>query len=121
RVWTSSPLASPTRESHDHAAAMMTANDNWRDSQQAEIQATGLAPSSDSESVILATLAPGAYTAVLRGKAMTTRTGLVEVYDVDQNPDTQITNLSARGFVGTGDDVMIGGTVFRGSPGTAFR
>jgi len=98
-----------------------TSNDNWGDSQQSQISATGLAPSSDSESVILATLAPGAYTAVLRGKAMTTGTGLVEVYDVDQNPNTQITNLSARGFVGTGDDVMIGGTIFHGSPGTAYR
>src|SRR5438477_478504 len=115
------PLADPTLELHDHTTALITSNDNWRDSQQAEIQATGLAPSSDSESVILATLAPGAYTAVLRGKAMTTGTGLVEVYDVDQNPNTQITNLSTRGFVGTGDDVMIGGTIFRDSSGTAYR
>ena len=115
------PLADPTLELHDHTSALIVSNDNWRDSQQSQISATGLAPSSDSESVILATLAPGAYTAVLRGKAMTTGTGLVEVYDVDQNPNTQITNLSARGFVGTGDDVMIGGTIFRGSPGTAYR
>src|SRR5207244_1303995 len=90
-------------------------------SSQAQISATGLAPSSDFESVILATRARGAYTAVLRGKVMTTGTGLVEIYDVDQNPNTQITNLSARGFVGTGDDAMIGGTIFRGSPGTAYR
>jgi hypothetical protein len=115
------PLADPTLELHDHTSALITSNDNWRDSQQSQISATGLAPSSDSESVILATLAPGAYTAVLRGKAMTTGTGLVEVYDVDQNPNTQIANLSARGFVGTGDDVMIGGTIFHGSPGTAYR
>ena len=52
---------------------------------------------------------------------MTTGTGLVEIYDVDQNPNTQIANLSARGFVGTGDDVMIGGTIFRGSPSAAYR
>src|SRR5438874_1565392 len=115
------PLADPTLELHDHTSALIVSNDNWRDSQQSQISATGLAPSSDSESVILATLAPGAYTAVLRGKAMTTGTGLVEVYDVDQNPNTQIANLSARGFVGTGDDVMIGGTIFHGSPGTAYR
>src|SRR5438874_12033664 len=93
------PLADPTLELHDHTTALITSNDNWRDSQQAEIQATGLAPSRDSESVILATLAPGAYTAVLRGKAMTTGTGLVEVYDVDQNPNTQLTNLSTRRLV----------------------
>src|SRR5437868_7051110 len=115
------PLADPTLELHDHTSALIASNDNWRDSQQSQISATGLAPSSDSESVILATLAPGAYTAVLQGKAMTTGTGLVEIYDVDQNPNTQIANLSARGFVGTGDDVMIGGTIFRGSPGTAYR
>src|SRR5438874_816593 len=115
------PLADPTLELHDHTSALIVSNDNWRDSQQSQISATGLAPSSDSESVILATLAPGAYTAVLRAQAMTTGTGLVEVYDVDQNPNTQITNLSTRGFVGTGDDVMIGGTIFHGSPGTAYR
>src|SRR5438874_585225 len=115
------PLADPTLELHDHTSALITSNDNWRDSQQSQISATGLAPSSDSESVILATLAPGAYTAVLRGKAMTTGTGLIEIYDVDQNPNTQITNLSTRGFVGTGDHVMIGGTIFHGSPGTAYR
>ena len=115
------PLADPTLELHDHTSALITSNDNWRDSQQSQISATGLAPSSDSESVILATLAPGAYTAVLRGKAMTIGTGLVEVYDVDRNPNTQITNLSGRGFVGTGDDVMIGGTIFPDSPSTAYR
>src|SRR5438552_629043 len=115
------PLADPTLELHDHTSALIVSNDNWRDSQQSQISATGLAPSSDSESVILATLAPGAYTAVLQGKAMTTGTGLIEIYDVDQNPNTQIANLSTRGFVGTGDDVMIGGTIFHGSPGTAYR
>src|SRR5438874_1913565 len=115
------PLADPTLELHDHTSALIVSNDNWRDSQQSQISATGLAPSSDSESVILATLAPGAYTAVLQGKAMTTGTGLIEIYDVDQNPNTQIANLSARGFVGTGDDVMIGGTIFRGSPSAAYR
>jgi sugar lactone lactonase YvrE len=115
------PLADPTLELHDHTRALIASNDNWKDSQQSQISATGLAPSSDFESVILATLAPGAYTAVLRGKAMTTGTGLVEIYDVDQNTNTQIANLSSRGFVGTGDDVMIGGTIFRGSPGAAYR
>jgi sugar lactone lactonase YvrE len=115
------PLTDPTLELHDHTRALIASNDNWKDSQQSQISATGLAPSSDFESVILATLAPGAYTAVLRGKAMTTGTGLVEIYDVDQNANTQITNLSSRGFVGTGDDVMIGGTIFRGSPGAAYR
>jgi hypothetical protein len=114
-------LADPTLELHDHTSTLMASNDNWKDSQQAQISATGLAPLSDFESAILATLAPGAYTAVLQGKAMTAGTGLVEIYDVDQNPNTQITNLSARGFVGTGDDVMIGGTIFQGSPGVAYR
>ena len=115
------PLADPTLELHDHTTALIASNDNWKDSQQSQISATGLAPSSDFESVILATLAPGAYTAVLQGKAITTGTGLVEIYDVDQHANTQITNLSARGFVGTGDDVMIGGTIVRGSPGAAYR
>ena len=74
------PLADPTLELHDHTTAVIASNDNWKDSQQSQISATGLAPSSEFELVILATLAPGAYTAVLQGKAITTGTGLVEIY-----------------------------------------
>ena len=55
-------------------------NDDWKDTQQTEIEATGLEPSDDHESAILSTLAPGAYTAIVRGALDTTGVGLVEVY-----------------------------------------
>jgi hypothetical protein len=87
------PLADPTLELHDHTTALIASNDNWKDSQQAQISATGLAPSSDFESVILATLAPGAYTAVLQGGDNNGH-GLVEIYDVIGRNTHQ--NLSAR-------------------------
>ena len=57
-------------------------NDNWKDDQRSEIEGTPFEPSNDSESVIVATLAPGAYTALLTGKDDTTGVGTVEIYDV---------------------------------------
>ena len=55
-------------------------NDNWADTDAANIEATGLAPTNAAESAILTNLAPGAYTAVVRGKNDTVGVGLVEVY-----------------------------------------
>src|SRR5881227_2329629 len=103
------PLADPTLSLYDHTGALIAANDNWKATQQTQIQATGLAPPNDFEAAILISLPPGAYTAFLRGKAMTTGIGLAEVYDVNPNVNAQPTNLSARAFVGTGSDVLIGG------------
>src|SRR5207253_1526601 len=59
------PLLDPTLELHDGSRAVIAFDDNWRDSQEAEIQATGLAPSDDAESAIVRTLAPGNYTAIV--------------------------------------------------------
>ncbi len=115
------PLANPTLSLYDHTATLVAANDNWKDTQQAQIQATGLAPSNDFEAAILATLSPGAYTAFLQGKAATTGIGLAEIYDVDPSVNAQATNLSARGFVGTGNDVLIGGIIIRGPTGSMQR
>ena len=86
-------------------------NDNWKDSQAAEIMATGIPPQNDLESAIVATLAPGHYTAVLAGKNGTTGNGLAEVYDLEPGTSSTLANLSTRGFVGTGDNAMIGGLI----------
>jgi hypothetical protein len=86
-------------------------NDNWKDSQQAAIQATGKTPTHDSEAAIVQTLGPGSYTAVLSGKNHTTGIGLVEVYDQSPASTAQLSNISSRGHVGTGNDVMIGGFI----------
>ena len=72
-------LADPTLELHDENGALIQDNDNWKDTQQAEIEATGLQPTDDLESAIFQTLAPGAYTAIVAGKDDLTGVGLVEV------------------------------------------
>jgi hypothetical protein len=79
----------------DHTGALIAANDNWKDTQQAQIQATGLAPPNNLDAAILS-LSAGAYTVFLQGKAMAIGIGLAEVYDVDPSANAQPTNLSAR-------------------------
>ncbi len=76
-------LADPTIEIF-HNGTLIASNDNWRDTQEAEIMATGLAPKSDLESAVVLTLSPGAYTMIVRGKDGTTGNALVEGYDLDQ-------------------------------------
>jgi hypothetical protein len=56
-------------------------------------------------------LNPGAYTAIVRGKNRSTGVGLVDVYDLEPSSHAKLINISARGFVGTGDGVMIGGWI----------
>jgi hypothetical protein len=73
-------LADPSLELHDGNGGLIFANDNWRTNQEAEIIATGLPPSNDLESAIVATLPPANYTAIVRGVSNTTGVALVEVY-----------------------------------------
>src|SRR5438552_5867318 len=73
-------LANPTLELRDINGNLIRSNDNWRSTQQAEIIATGLQPSYDAESAIVATLAPSNYTMIVRGVNSTTGVALVEVY-----------------------------------------
>ncbi len=104
-------LADPTLELHAADGSVVNSNDNWKDTQEPEIEATGLMPTNDFESAIVESLDPGAYTAVLQGKDGTTGVGLVEAYDLDQPADSQLANISTRGFVDAGDNVMIGGFI----------
>jgi hypothetical protein len=104
-------LADPVLELHKTDGTVVI-NDNWKESQQAAIEATGLAPPNDLESAILATLSPGSYTAIMSGKDNGTGVGLVEVYDLDDpNATTYLANISTRGDVQPGDNVMIGGFI----------
>jgi len=111
-------LANPTVQLNGSAGAIAS-NDDWKSNQQAEIQATGIPPSNDLESAIVATLSPGAYTAVVAGKNQTTGVGLVEVYDLNQPADSKLANISTRGAVGTGSNVMIGGFILGNKNGAA--
>jgi glucose/arabinose dehydrogenase len=76
----SNPLANPTLELRDANGALIASNDNWKSTQQSEIMSTGKAPPNDLESAILRALAPGNYTAILRGVNNTTGVALLEVY-----------------------------------------
>ncbi|MDQ6624229.1 MAG: hypothetical protein M3Y86_12205, partial [Verrucomicrobiota bacterium] len=104
----------------------LTSNDNWKvrpdgSSQEAEVAATGKAPTDDLESALVVTLAPGTYTAILSGNSSGVGVGLVEVYDLSPEADSQLTNISTRGFVDTGDNVMIGGIIIGGGNGAGAR
>jgi hypothetical protein len=109
-------LADPTLELHEPDGTVVT-NDNWKDTQEQEIIDTTIPPTNDLESAIVATLDPGAYTVILAGKNNGTGIGLVEAYDLDQTVDSQLANISTRGFVETGDNVMIGGFILGGGGG----
>jgi hypothetical protein len=108
-------LADPFLELHDVAGQLIASNDNWRSDQEVAIMATGLAPNDDLESAIVMTLPPGAYTAILSGTNATTGVALVEVYDLDLTAASKLANISTRGLVQTGTNVMIGGFISVGS------
>ena len=112
-------LADPVLELHGPGAFSTITNDNWRDdpAQQIAITATGLAPSNNLESAIDATLNPGAYTAVVRGKNNTSGVALVEVYDLSQAVLAKLANISTRALVGTGDNIVIAGFVLGNNSG----
>jgi hypothetical protein len=105
-------LEDPTMTVYDSSDRVVATNDDWQsDSGAAEVTADGLAPSDPSESVTLQTVAPGAYTAVVSGKESKSGIGLMELYDLSPDQGSKLSNLSTRGFVGTGDDVLIAGFV----------
>ena len=113
-------LGDPTLELHDGTGAMIASNDNWQTTrlggiitgdQAGEIQNSSLAPTDGRESAIIATLAAGNYTAIIRGVNNSTGVGLVEVYDLDADAPSKLANISTRGFIQTGDQVMIGGFI----------
>ena len=109
------PLQNPTLELHDHTGAVIASNDNWMDApNEQEIINSGRAPSNNLESAILMSLAPGAYTAIVRGVNAATGIGLAEVYDLDLTAGSKLGNISTRAFVQTGDNVMIGGFIVSG-------
>jgi hypothetical protein len=102
-------LADPVLELHGPAGFATITNDNWRDTQEQQIQGAGLAPTSTLEPAIWAVLSPGAYTVILRGNNNTTGTALVEVYDLNPAPDSKLANLSTRAFCDVNADIIIAG------------
>ncbi len=102
-------LLDPVLELHGPPGFVTVINDNWRDTQEDDIQATGIPPTDNLESAILATLNPGAYTGIVKGKNNTLGVGLIEVYDLNQAAASRLANLSTRAFVSTGADIVIAG------------
>jgi hypothetical protein len=112
-------LADPVIEVHGPSGELLATNDNWKDAAtRQQISDSGLAPGNDSESALWGTIDPGAYTVILTGHNGGTGVGSVEVYDLDQTVDSELANLSTRGFVDTGDNVMIGGLIVGGGSST---
>ena len=94
----------------------LSVNDNWQDTQRAEIEQTGLQPSDPRESAVIATLLPGAYTAsVSASNGSNNGVGLVEIYDLTSTNNSKLANISTRGSVQTADNVMIGGFILGGT------
>ena len=77
-------LANPTLDLVNSSGTVIRANSNWKDDpqQRAAIEAAGLAPSHDEEAALVETVAPGAYTAIVRGTSRSTGVGLVEAYNI---------------------------------------
>jgi T5SS/PEP-CTERM-associated repeat protein len=112
----SGALANPTLELRDSDGELIFSNDDWMDSpQKQQIIDSTIPPADDLESAILATLDPGAYTTILRGANDGTGVGLLEVYDLAQDASVNMLNISTRGDVQTGDDVMIAGFIATGT------
>jgi CSLREA domain-containing protein len=108
-------LANPILELHDSSGALLEGNDNWIDSpnKKAIIDST-IPPTNDLESAIVRSVAPGAYTAIVRGVSSGTGIGVVEAYDLDPAANSRLANISTRGLVQTGDNVLIAGTIVVG-------
>jgi hypothetical protein len=109
-------LQDPVLELRASNGSLILRNDNWKDDQRSQIEGGPFQPGDDRESVILASLQPAAYTAVLTGKDGSTGVGLVEVYDNNQGADSKLANISTRGFVRAQNNVMIGGFILGGNP-----
>ena len=111
-------LADPMLELRGSGGEQLAFNQDWKDSQQTAIENTGIPPQNDLESAIVATLSPGAYTAIVRGKNDTTGVGLIEAYDLAPAASALLANISTRGLVQTGNNVMVGGFITGGSAGS---
>ena len=108
-------LADPVLELFNAQGVSLAKNDDWKQNQQTDIQASGLAPSNDKESAIVRDLAEGEYTAILSGANESSGVGLVEIYDLDLGNGSRLANLSTRGLVQTDANVLIGGLIVSGS------
>jgi hypothetical protein len=118
-------LANPTLEIHDANNATIAVNNDWRTTQVggiitgdqfAAIGASGLAPDNDLESAIIANLAPGSYTAIVRGLGNSVGTAVVDAYDLSVASPARLANIATRGLIQPGDKLMIAGFIIQNGP-----
>ena len=108
-------LANPVLQLNNGTGTIITSNNDWGTAPNAQSIAANLRPPNSLESAILTSLGPGKYTAVISGENSTTGVALAEVYDLDTTPGAILSNISTRGFVETGNQVLIGGFIVQGS------
>jgi YVTN family beta-propeller protein len=111
-------LMNPNLQVYDSTGVVIVSNDDWQDDFNTDtLLGYGLAPSDPAEAATVLGLAPGAYTVIVSGVGGTTGIGLVELYDIDTEDavtamgGARLANISTRGHVETGDNVMIGGFI----------
>ena len=112
-------------EIHDSNTALIARNDDWKNTiigglittdQASEINNTGVAPTNDAESAIIANLVPGSYTAQVRGAGNTIGTAVVDAYDLSPGSPARLANIATRGLVQPGDKLMIAGFIVQNGP-----
>lgn len=109
-------LADPQLELRDKSGALTVANNNWREAaNRQEIADTAVPPQSDNEAASVALLAPGEHTAIVRGSGNSSGIALIEIYDLESAPDSELANISTRGLVQPGDGALIGGVIVAGT------
>jgi len=111
-------LENPTLEIFS-GNTLVGSNDDWQNQPPADVQAVNdstIPPTNTLESALVRTLPANGtnYTAVVRGANNTTGIAVVQVYDLDRTVDSRLANISTRGFVQTGDNVLFAGTIVLG-------
>ena len=104
-------LMDPVLQLNRADGSLVMANDNWKNTQQAQLMAAGLAPANDNEAALIATLPAGNYSAIVSGKNGGTGVALAEVYDLDPTSNSRLANVSTRAHVRTDSDVLISGFI----------
>jgi arylsulfate sulfotransferase len=108
----SNVLSDPVLRVYNSSGALIATNDNWQsDPNHFVVESNGLAPSNLLESATAQTLEPGAYTVVVTGTDPTPGIALAELYDLSPLSNSDLENMSTRGFVGTLDNVLISGFI----------
>jgi hypothetical protein len=104
-------LEDPILDLYDSSGHLLQSNDDWRYGPELEIEASQMAPTNDYESVIIASLAPANYTVTIRGYAHGSGIAVVEAYDPDPASGSRLAEISTRGNVQLGDQLLIGGFI----------